>query len=103
MADDRKSYRIKLPLAPVKLDERWANALVRELETVLEQLVVNLDRNDNLRYNLAATASAAATDDFSQGYNPGSLWIDIVASPRQAYLCLDSATGAAVWTNITVT
>lgn len=45
--------------------------------------------------NLSATVAPTVNDDSSGGYAIGSLWLDITAD--QAYICLDSAVGAAVW------
>jgi len=38
-----------------------------------------------------------ATDDAANGFINGAVWIDSSVSPRVAYTCVDSTTGAAVW------
>ena len=54
-----------------------------------------------IKSNTAATAAPGATDDTNAGYAVGSVWID--TTNDKAYVCLDAAAGAAVWTEITVT
>jgi len=51
-----------------------------------------IERLDNLA---AAVAPNPAVDDDTAGYDIGSLWIDTTAD--HAYVCVDNATGAAVW------
>jgi hypothetical protein len=45
--------------------------------------------------NYAATAAPAVTDDDGDGYEVGSVWIDVTGDA--AYICVDASTGAAVW------
>ncbi|KPJ64886.1 hypothetical protein AMK68_00185 [candidate division KD3-62 bacterium DG_56] len=52
------------------------------------------------KHNLAATAAPGASNDETAGYGVGSIWIDIVASPRKVYVCVDATAGAAVWLDI---
>lgn len=52
-----------------------------------------------IKYNLAATAAPAASDDSSAGYAVGSQWIDVSADAE--YVCLDASVGAAVWIETT--
>lgn len=49
--------------------------------------------------NLAAAVAPAVTDDGAAGYAVGSFWCDTTAD--DAYICLDSTNGAAVWKKIT--
>jgi len=51
--------------------------------------------------NLAATVAPTVNDDVTAGYDVGSKWLDTTADT--AYICLDSTTGAAVWSSIDVT
>src|SRR3972149_6214057 len=51
--------------------------------------------------NYAAAAAPAVTDDSSKGFGAGSEWVDITND--KAYVCLDAAVGAAVWTETTQT
>ena len=45
--------------------------------------------------NLGAAVAPAVGDDGVAGYSVGSVWIDTTAD--NAYVCVDSSTGAAVW------
>jgi hypothetical protein len=49
--------------------------------------------------NLDGAGAPAVTDDETQGYEAGSVWIDVVAD--KAYVCVDASAGAAVWTETT--
>lgn len=49
--------------------------------------------------NLSATTNPAVSDDNTQGYQIGSIWIN--TSTDTAYQCLDASTGAAVWKETT--
>jgi hypothetical protein len=48
--------------------------------------------------NLTATAPPSVTDDNTQGYAVGSLWVDTTSD--SAFLCANAATGAAVWIDV---
>ncbi|MCS7316834.1 MAG: hypothetical protein NZZ41_00730 [Candidatus Dojkabacteria bacterium] len=50
------------------------------------------------RNNFAATTSPTPTNDYSQGYQVGSLWVN--TATNTAFVCVDSAIGNAVWTSI---
>jgi len=52
------------------------------------------------KMNYDASASPAITDDSSQGYRKGSIWIDNVG--KEAYRCIDDAVGAALWLGTTL-
>ena len=52
-----------------------------------------------IKSNLAASDAPDSNDDVTPGYQVGSVWIDTTAD--KAYVCLDPADGAAVWTEIT--
>lgn len=49
-------------------------------------------------HNLSATADPAVANDISQGYRPGSVWINKTA--QRAFICVDGTLGAAVWDNV---
>jgi hypothetical protein len=49
--------------------------------------------------NLTATAAPTANEDSGDGYEVGSLWIDVTGDA--AYYCVDSTVAAAVWLNLT--
>lgn len=53
-----------------------------------------------IKNNTGASAAPGATDDSASGYAVGSRWIDTTADKE--YICLDSTTSAAVWTETTV-
>lgn len=42
-----------------------------------------------------ATTDPGVGNDTTQGYQPGSVWINV--SANRAFVCVDAATGAAVW------
>lgn len=45
--------------------------------------------------NFAAVTAPGVSDDDGDGYEVGSLWINVTLD--RAYICLDASTGAAVW------
>ena len=45
-----------------------------------------------------ATAAPTVSNDDTQGYAPGSIWID--RTHAKAYVCVSNATGAAVWKEV---
>lgn len=47
--------------------------------------------------NLAGTTDPAVTNDGTQGYGVGSVWINNAAGAMRWWECLSNATGAAVW------
>jgi hypothetical protein len=49
----------------------------------------------NLKANFAATAAPAVSDDNTQGYGVGSLWLD--TTNDDIYMAIDVSTGAAIW------
>ncbi len=58
---------------------------------------VGLSDVQNILSNFAGTVAPAVTDDSGAGYSVGSKWVDTVAD--EAYQCVDSTIGAAVWKN----
>jgi len=48
--------------------------------------------------NLSATVDPLATDSAVGGYSEGSIWINAVSN--NAFICVDSAAGAAIWTRM---
>lgn len=55
----------------------------------------------SLLHNFAATAAPATGDDNADGYEVGSLWVDVTND--NAYICLDATAAAAVWRQIDAT
>ncbi len=49
----------------------------------------------DIKHNLAGIVAPTVTDDAANGYQVGSVWVDVVTDI--AYTCLDSTTNAAVW------
>lgn len=49
--------------------------------------------------NLQASAAPGVSDDGTAGYAPGSMWVD--KTGEDAYICIRSTTGAAVWKQVT--
>lgn len=45
--------------------------------------------------NFTATSQPTVSDDETDGYEVGSLWVNTAA--ENAYICIDPSTGAAVW------
>jgi len=50
------------------------------------------------KHNLSATTNPAVSNDSSQGYEDGSIWVN--TSTDAAYICSDNSVGAAIWKNI---
>jgi parallel beta-helix repeat protein len=53
-----------------------------------------------VRHNSGATAPPNSSDDNTKGYQQGSTWTD--ATGRDVYVCINSATNAALWKQINV-
>ena len=51
--------------------------------------------------NYAATTPPAVSNDSSQSYSVGSIWVDI--TNKKYYSCVDATAGAAIWVNCTST
>lgn len=49
------------------------------------------------KYNSSATTDPSVTNDSSQGYLPGSVWINKSSSPKAIWICADATAGMAVW------
>lgn len=57
-----------------------------------------IDYNGPL-YKLDANAAPVASNDETEGYGPGSLWLDLVTT-YGLYICADASEGAATWGRI---
>jgi hypothetical protein len=62
---------------------------------VLEATALSTYSLINSKINYAGTQAPSSTDDESQGYRVGGVWIDITNS--NVYRCLVDTTGAAEW------
>lgn len=60
---------------------------------------LGIDAIATKKSNLAAAVAPGVTDDAAAGYAVGSIWCDTTAD--DAYICLDSTNGAAVWKKMT--
>ena len=63
----------------------------------------NLDKIDanNPKHNFTATADPTSTNDSSEGYGVGSVWIN--TSTKTIFQCTDTTTGNADWDEVTKT
>ena len=50
--------------------------------------------------NYFAGSAPTASNDATQGYAPGSVWVDTLALPAKIYSCVNSSAGAAVWVQL---
>jgi len=87
--------------AGYEVGDHWINTTSK---TVWQALDVSAgaaiwDRIDQPKRNVTAVVDPTISDDDSQGYEPGSFWINTVSS--QAFVSLDASTGAAVWKRTT--
>jgi hypothetical protein len=68
------------------------------LTTSISGFLPALNGGVNGRNNNTATTDPQATDDFSNGYSVGSLWLNTTTD--RAHICTDSSTSAAQWSEI---
>ena len=50
-----------------------------------------------LNPQVVRAATPGASNDNTQGFVVGSVWVDTTAAPDAAYICTSAATGAATW------
>jgi len=71
---------------------------VRDLNEVRQSLqVLEINRRTAPLNNAAAASAPTATDDYTQGYSPLSLW---VITGGDVYMCTDATKNNAVWLNL---
>jgi len=58
----------------------------------------NYDPIAACKSNMAATTAPGVTNDITQGYVVGSVWINV--SANTVYMCTNNADGAAVWVKL---
>lgn len=63
--------------------------------TIWDPTVGERPANLALTNNFAATTNPTSSNDSSQGYSPGSVWINVTDS--LSFVCVVSSVGAAVW------
>lgn len=66
---------------------------------VISFAITGIDPIATKKSNLSAAVAPGVNDDGADGYAVGSIWCDTTAD--DAYICLDSTNGAAVWKKIT--
>lgn len=66
---------------------------------VVTKTQVGLGNVQNTLCNLAATSAPTTGDDSGDGYDVGSIWVNLTTDI--IYVCTDSSLGAAVWKNVT--
>jgi len=72
-----------------------------ETASIIKRAFEQIDTETNIATaNYSATTAPTANDDSGDGYSIGSWWVNVTSD--EAYLCVDSTVGAAVWTKISV-
>jgi len=107
--------RIRVPAnstVSVVVDKARADAIIAALASRYPALIVTDmgDFDDGVAYpyepfvkhKLIATAAPAVTNDETEGYSIGSIWVNTSSSPQDVYMCVDSTEDAAVWKNLTL-
>lgn len=52
-----------------------------------------------IKHNLVATTAPGSSNDSTEDYAVGSLWVDVNAN--KSYICVDSGAAAAIWNDLT--
>ncbi len=87
-------------LAPVATAGDFASLSGTVTEQQLDPSLV-AKVNNTIPYKVDATRPPGASDDVTQGWAVGSLWVDV--SGQEAYRCVSASAGAAIWANTTLT
>lgn len=64
--------------------------------------IIDWLNNETTNNNFAGNGPPGSTDDINAGYNLGSIWLDIVSTPKEGYRCVDNTAGVAIWLNTTL-
>lgn len=78
-------------------DAETAKDAAETAQAAAELALANLPLNNEM-----GSGAPTVNDDSGDGYSVGSKWYDLSASPPEAYLCLGSTVGAAIWVQTTV-
>lgn len=60
---------------------------------------IGLGNVQDTKVKLDGTTAPGTSDDTTQGWSVGSIWVDVTGDA--AYLCVDATTAAAQWKNVT--
>lgn len=83
-----------------KTNTAWVNMAYYDGVTIIPYLGGSrIDQIATRKSNLSAIRNPVGTDDTSQGYSVGSLWLNI--SSGDFFICASSSAGAADWSQIT--
>lgn len=68
---------------------------------------LSFDQNNPLkpitaRYYMEAASAPSVAEDVTSNFGVGCIWVDTSTIPRDVYMCVDNAEGAAVWTRVNV-
>jgi hypothetical protein len=87
------------PVNPGKLTEiqptAYANAVYIKINDTTG-MAIDRGLTEPLN-NFDASTAPLATNDVTQGYQQGSMWVNLVG--KAFYICVDSTAGAAMWTS----
>ena len=75
----------------------YANSSGTDVQAILDDFdtAISAAASGGVLNNHSATTAPTVSDDSSDGYAVGSIWIDVTAD--EAYICVDASPGAAVW------
>ena len=105
--DESIKYNMTATIAPTTTDNAstgysvnsmWYNATLQDLyicTAATSTTATWVAVSNEIKNNFAATTAPIVSNDFSQGYEVGSMWIDTTAN--KVYTCVDSTNGAAIW------
>lgn len=72
---------------------------IANVNTVAANISSVIDAANNIpKANLSATTDPGVGDDAADGYQAGSLWVNVTLN--KVFVCADATNGAAVWNNV---